>query len=386
MQIACPDCGAKYKVSDEHAGKSVKCKQCGAQFTAEPMADAGGYELDALAASAASGAPPRSAPPRSPSAAARPAYGAPPIAPSYGYTGPAATSKLAVWALILGVIGLVPVIGILPGLIGVVLGIVALSKIGAADNRLKGGGMAVTGVVTGGVGLLISVIFVLLLAIMLPALGVARTTARKMTNSTQQRGIHQGMVTFAQGNKTPTGDGFYPGLDRNGNTLTDPLTGVYTANPDGRDPAYRYALMLGMYFTPDYMISPMDGGTKTPAWGGQLTSANYSYAMLDISESARGRRGEWKETINSSAVVLSDRNTGSPNAPSSIWSGTPGEWEGTVTMNDGSATWLTYFDMTTGLPAPIVQNTRYADGPINTTDDLFKDETNGDDALMITGP
>lgn len=38
--IACPDCGKQVKVTDEHVGKRVKCKQCGAVFPVKAPADA----------------------------------------------------------------------------------------------------------------------------------------------------------------------------------------------------------------------------------------------------------------------------------------------------------------------------------------------------------
>ena len=50
-------------------------------------------------------------------------------------------------------------------------------------------------------------IIALLIGILLPALGAARRTARQMQNSTQIRGIHTGIVLFAQGNNS-----YYPGM------------------------------------------------------------------------------------------------------------------------------------------------------------------------------
>ena len=38
--IACPDCGKQVKVSDEHVGKRVKCKECGAVYPVKAPADA----------------------------------------------------------------------------------------------------------------------------------------------------------------------------------------------------------------------------------------------------------------------------------------------------------------------------------------------------------
>src|SRR5215218_9172495 len=39
--IACPDCGKQVKVSDEHVGKRVKCKACGAVYPVKAAAAAG---------------------------------------------------------------------------------------------------------------------------------------------------------------------------------------------------------------------------------------------------------------------------------------------------------------------------------------------------------
>jgi hypothetical protein len=123
--------------------------------------------------------------------------------------------------------------------------------------------------------------------------------------------------------------------------------------------------------------------------------------MLEIGDGPDGkpvgRRREWKETINSSAVVISDRNLGTPGNASSIWTNSPGDWTGTVTMNDGSATFVNYEDFATGRLMPIVENTRYGGGPTFAADDLFRDQTgegqprlspnpSGYDALMIVGP
>ena len=48
--------------------------------------------------------------------------------------------------------------------------------------------------------LVVIAIIALLIGILLPALGKARASARQIKDSTQIRGIHQGMVLFAQNN------------------------------------------------------------------------------------------------------------------------------------------------------------------------------------------
>ena len=52
-------------------------------------------------------------------------------------------------------------------------------------------------------------IIALLIALLLPALGAARRSAQQLQNSTQVRGIQQGVFTLSQSNK-----GWYPGVRR----------------------------------------------------------------------------------------------------------------------------------------------------------------------------
>ncbi|KKL27038.1 hypothetical protein LCGC14_2389170, partial [marine sediment metagenome] len=78
---------------------------------------------------------------------------------------------LAIAALVLGLVGLIPLIGALPALAGVILGIVALAR------KTPGKGLAVAGIVTGAIGLMM--IPVLLVAILIPSIGRARELAQR---------------------------------------------------------------------------------------------------------------------------------------------------------------------------------------------------------------
>ena len=131
-----------------------------------------------------------------------------------------------------------------------------------------------------------------------------------------------------------------------------------------------------------------------------MTTANYSFAMLQLP--ARGnRRAEWAETLNSDAPVLSDRNAAaSGSSPTSVWSGTtranagwsltnryyPNHWIGVVLWNDNRAGFeQTHVHATTYGPGH--HHSAYSGVPptaasINANDDLFSAASDSD-ALMV---
>lgn len=172
------------------------------------------------------------------------------------------------------------------------------------------------------VAVILSVVFLLLIQAIAPA---PRIHSHKMTNSTQLRGIHQGLVTHAQSNK-----GYFVGLDSKGNLVNGTVE-------------YRFQKLLeSNFFWPEYTISPSETANVVP-WvepansdadvAVTITPANYSYAMLDMDKPG-GRQAEWYETLNTQAIVLGDRNTStSANKPTSIHYGT-GPWKGSVVWND----------------------------------------------------
>lgn len=155
----------------------------------------------------------------------------------------------------------------------------------------------------------------LLVGFLLPALSAARRSARRMENGTQIRGIQTGFVLFSNDNNT-----FYPGFDADGKNAFGALTAspIQWGSSDGDDDDLGtiYAIMLtGEYFTPDYMVSPLDNIVPIAASGGNLgtvvkgnatTGASYSYAMLDANDVGDERRKEWRDTSNGHAPIISD--------------------------------------------------------------------------------
>jgi len=161
---------------------------------------------------------------------------------------------------------------------------------------------------------------------------------------------------YAQSN-----DNYYPGFDATG-AIVDATV------------EYRYQVLLdGNFFMGEYMISPAE--TKTEWTTGTVTSANYSFAMLDIDASG-GRAEEWSQTDNTLAPVMSDRNTGTDahaNVDSIHGDVSPGDWRGRVAWNDNHVS----FDITHEL------ETQYgSSGTLNKLDNLFE-AAGTDDAMMI---
>jgi prepilin-type N-terminal cleavage/methylation domain-containing protein len=115
--------------------------------------------------------------------------------------------------------------------------------------------------------LVVIAIIALLIGILLPALGKARQSARQLKDSTQVRGIHQGMVMWAQNNNDD-----YPmpsRIDRNNVTVAQTGTGN-----DGVKDLTRniFSLMISNgSVTPEIFINPAESSGMVKLW------ENYNY-------------------------------------------------------------------------------------------------------------
>ena len=236
-------------------------------------------------------------------------------------------------------------------------------------------------------------VLTILIALFTMIAGSRRVNPRPMMNNTQLRGIHQGFVTFAQSNKRGGHDGYFPGLDASGRVVPDGPDTYHSG--DGTNPAARLVMLLnGNFFTPEYIINPADMQAQEIEFMGQasayerLDTSHFSYAMLGIAEAlakddegrfAPGddrRASEWRETLNTSAIVMSDRAIGTSRADlSSVWTDAgSGDWRGGVVRNDNS----TAFETTAEF-----EQTKYGNADANELDHLFEDASNASDALMV---
>ena len=248
--------------------------------------------------------------------------------------------------------------------------------------------------------LIVIVLVVFTLSLNLPlADAAARRTARRMQNSTQLRGIHQGLVVFANSNKNK-----FAGLDSRGNIIAngEETTGN---SGDGDTVEARYWILIsGDYFTPEYAISPSEVALVTEVdydwqndkapdavkWNDNMK--NYSYAMLGIkgtvgqAPDAVGRGGEWSQTLSSQAVVLSDRNTctNATTQVQSIHTDDRGEWIGSVLWNDNHVA----FENSQYFETKFANGQRHGDEFGRGLDNLFAEDRDPDgragyDALMV---
>lgn len=216
-----------------------------------------------------------------------------------------------------------------------------------------------------------------LMGLMAPVLGKARTTANLAKESVNLRSLHLAAITYAQSNK-----GNLPGLAGNGDyagqtngTPNDFLGYYYGAATNAAGAAavpsvdacnnYAQAVLLEEHGTnPAQWISPGESGETSadpvamapalpyaggtdlaalPAIGaaGRVCHLNNSFAMLAYG--AAGLKPEWRATFNPQAVVMGSRmlfganHAGQGAGISSLWTEAgSGQFRGAVVRGDNS--------------------------------------------------
>ncbi len=151
------------------------------------------------------------------------------------------TSALAIWSLVLGILGfvlLVVCVGLLFAIPAVICGHLALSKINRSAGTLAGQGLAIAGLVMGYLGIVLSL--TLLPAIAIPNFVKARQTAQANACINNLRQIDAAKQEWALENSkkstdTPTQSDLTHYL-KNGQWPTCPVGGTYTIGAVGVEP------------------------------------------------------------------------------------------------------------------------------------------------------
>ncbi len=184
-KVTCPN-GHRFHVDASHLGKTTRCPQegCGIEFVLEadpdsPVAeDAGGQQAPA--------AQPAAAPPTMPI----------PMSPQVAAVDSGETRKgMALGAMVCGIIG---ILGCFPiGIAGLILGIVAVSRVSRKPAEYGGRGMAIAGICTGGASILLVIPMIMMASILLPSLARARELSKRAVCAANLRGIGQAMRVYA---------------------------------------------------------------------------------------------------------------------------------------------------------------------------------------------
>ncbi len=236
----------------------------------------------------------------------------PPTSPEMiGYPGfqPQPSSQgMAIGALICGILGIIgcPLIGI----VGIILGIIAVNRASAHPARYGGRGLAIAGICTGGA----SFITMALMGMMvIPLLAIARESAKQTVCEANMRGLGQAMYIYAQDDP-----GTFPaiGQRRKANDgaflLFDPAT--RTAPPaDDALPSPTvdlWVLVRTLNTTPNHLICPSSGDRPDfvldPTLYYDFASAqNLSYAYQFQHDPNRSVLGTMSEPL---FPVLGDAN------------------------------------------------------------------------------
>ncbi len=130
-------------------------------------------------------------------AGAFPALTPPPL-PAGAPAGQAKTSGMAITSLVLGMLGILTcgITVLLSAPAGLILGIVALKKIGKSQGQLCGKGLALAGIITSGVTIVLIPVFA---ALLLPALAAAKTKAQQINCVNNEKQLALGMIIYSSG-------------------------------------------------------------------------------------------------------------------------------------------------------------------------------------------
>lgn len=154
------------------------------------------------------------------------------VPPSIGSAPQPKTSALAIWSLVLGILGMT-CFSIFAAIPGVICGHKALSKIKRSAGALTGQGLAIAGLVTGYLGMAWAVIMIpLMLAIAVPNFIQARNIAMQNACINNLRQIDAAKKEWAlengkSGGDVPTAADLKPYF-KNGVFPTCPAGGTYT--------------------------------------------------------------------------------------------------------------------------------------------------------------
>ena len=163
---------------------------------------------------------------------------------TYPMSPKAVSQGMAIGALVCGIVGLVgcPLVG----LVGLILGIVAVVRVGRNPEQYGGRGLAIGGICTGALSIML---IPLLIAILLPSLSRAREIAKITVCSANMAGIGQALYIYAQDEP----DGLFP--EQGCDWATRLVNAGYTTRRQFICPSDYQTTRSSYYYVPGYGTS-----------------------------------------------------------------------------------------------------------------------------------
>ncbi len=130
------------------------------------------------------------------------------------------TSGLATASLVLGICGFVTCA--VTGVVGLILGIVSLNEIKKSAGRLKGKGIAIAGIVFSAASIVWTMLLLLLMALLMPALAHAKVSARSIMSMNNVKQLCISLIMYSDDH-----DGLFPPAEN----WTEAIAGGYAPDP-----------------------------------------------------------------------------------------------------------------------------------------------------------
>ncbi len=195
-------------------------------------------------------------------------------------------SALAVWSLVLGLLGLVCLLGPFTGVPAIVCGAMGLSRIRDAAPALRGSGMALAGLILGAVATVVSLVMLpMMAAIAVPAFVQARGRAQEAVSAAHARQYAVACMAYAEasGGELPAALEDLAGQD----VLSDPLPRSPWAG-DGPDTGYALAVRGRLSDGADLASTPLLYDTRASPLGHRVVAfLDGHVAILSAEEAAR---------------------------------------------------------------------------------------------------